>query len=78
MSDVFHETTKAFAATINDYIKQRNRKTGEDPEEIAQEAGMAMLMVGCMWIGKSLGIEDPDIAYAPGKLALAEFEKLRT
>jgi hypothetical protein len=75
--DRFIQITRELTAAMNEYISKRNKATGEMPLDIALDVGRAMVMGGCVFIGKSLEIVDPDTVLEPGRKCLALFEDLQ-
>jgi hypothetical protein len=75
--DRFIQITRQLTAAMNEYIAKRNKATGELPLDIAIDVGRAMVMGGCVFIGKGLEIKDADTALEPGRKCLGLFEDLQ-
>lgn len=74
--DTFDEVTCVVTDAIRLYIDHRHRRTGFEKRELALEAGKALVMCGCSFIGNALGFHDPAEGLRPGRELLARFEAM--
>jgi len=76
MQDTFSHVSTSVEAETRRYVDERHRLTGETRDELCIEAGKALVMIGCTFLGNGLGIKDPEQGLQPGRELLKRFEEI--
>lgn len=73
---MFFELSKQVDQFVRAYVDKRFSQVDEDRINAAIDAGRALIMLGCSFLGNAIGLKDPDIGLQPGRACLQEFERL--